>query len=40
MWDPISTLDPSAMLPAEAAVQQVQMMASVVLALLNQPLSE
>lgn len=40
MWDPIATLDPSAVLPAEAAVQQVQIMASVVLALLNQPLSE
>lgn len=40
MWDPTSTLDPSAMLPAEVAVQQVQIMASVVLALLNQPFSE
>lgn len=40
MWDPISTLDPSATLPPEAAVQQVQIMASVVLALLNEPLSE
>ncbi|XP_075868801.1 epithelial splicing regulatory protein 1 isoform X2 [Nelusetta ayraudi] len=39
MWDPISTLDPSATLPPEAAVQQVQIMASVVLALLNEPLS-
>lgn len=40
MWDPNSNPDPSAMLPSEVAVQQVQMMASVVLALLNQPFSE
>ncbi|KAM3614789.1 uncharacterized protein V6R79_019050 [Siganus canaliculatus] len=37
MWDPSSSLDPSDNLPAEVAVQQVQTMASIVLALLSQP---
>lgn len=40
MWDPSASLDPSATLPAEVAVQQVQIMASIVLALLAQPFSE
>lgn len=40
MWDPTASLDPSATLPAEVAVQQVQVMASIVLALLAQPFSE
>lgn len=40
MWDPTASLDPSAMLPAEVAVQQVQIMASIALALLAQPFSE
>ncbi|XP_069392966.1 epithelial splicing regulatory protein 1 isoform X1 [Paralichthys olivaceus] len=39
MWDPSASLDPSAILPAEAAIQQVQMMASIVLALLSEPFS-
>ncbi|XP_076594405.1 epithelial splicing regulatory protein 1 isoform X1 [Chaetodon auriga] len=38
MWDPSATPDPSAILPAEIAVQQVQIMASIVLALLSEPL--
>lgn len=37
MWDPSVTLDPAAVLPAEIAVQQVQTMASIVLALLSEP---
>ncbi|XP_008301245.1 epithelial splicing regulatory protein 1 isoform X3 [Stegastes partitus] len=37
MWDPSATEDPSAALPAEVAVQQVQLMASIVLALLSDP---
>ncbi|CAN9514239.1 unnamed protein product [Ophioblennius macclurei] len=37
MWDPSATLDPSAAMPAEVAVQQVQLMGSVVLALLSEP---
>ncbi|XP_044063975.1 epithelial splicing regulatory protein 1 isoform X1 [Siniperca chuatsi] len=37
MWDPSATLDPSAILPAEMAVQQVQIMASIALALLSEP---
>lgn len=40
VWDPSASLDPSATLPAEVAVQQVQIMASIVLALLAQPFSE
>ncbi|XP_038567451.1 epithelial splicing regulatory protein 1 isoform X3 [Micropterus salmoides] len=36
-WDPSATLDPSAILPAEIAVQQVHIMASIVLALLSEP---
>ncbi|GLD55774.1 epithelial splicing regulatory protein 1 isoform X1 [Lates japonicus] len=36
MWDPSATLDPSAILPAEVAVQHVQTMASIVLALLSE----
>ncbi|KAK1894749.1 Epithelial splicing regulatory protein 1 [Dissostichus eleginoides] len=39
MWDPSSTLDPSAILTAEIAVQQVQIMGSIVLALLSEPYS-
>ncbi|XP_047455246.1 epithelial splicing regulatory protein 1 isoform X2 [Mugil cephalus] len=38
MWDPSATLDPSAIMPAEVVVQQVQLMASIVLALLSEPL--
>ncbi|XP_076009926.1 epithelial splicing regulatory protein 1 isoform X2 [Genypterus blacodes] len=34
-----ATLDPAAVLPPEIAVQQVEMMASIVLALLSEPLS-
>ncbi|XP_078109116.1 epithelial splicing regulatory protein 1 isoform X5 [Sander vitreus] len=37
MWDPSVTLDPSAILPAEIAVQQTQIMGSIVLALLSEP---
>ncbi|XP_029360123.1 epithelial splicing regulatory protein 1 isoform X3 [Echeneis naucrates] len=37
MLDPSATPDPSATLPAEIAVQQVQTMASIVLALLSEP---
>ncbi|CAJ1062202.1 epithelial splicing regulatory protein 1 isoform X4 [Xyrichtys novacula] len=37
MWDPSATPDPSAILPAEVAVQQVQTMANIVLALLSEP---
>ncbi|KAG7475618.1 epithelial splicing regulatory protein 1 isoform X1 [Solea senegalensis] len=37
MWDPSSALDPSAILPATAAVQQVQIMANIILALLSEP---
>lgn len=40
MWDPSATLDPSAILPAEVAVQHVQTMASIVLALLSEPFCE
>jgi len=40
MWDPSATLDPSAALPAEIAAQQVQIMGSIVLALLSEPFSE
>ncbi|XP_068998957.1 epithelial splicing regulatory protein 1 isoform X4 [Embiotoca jacksoni] len=36
MWDPSATPDPAAILPAEVAVQQVQLMASVVVALLSE----
>ncbi|XP_039973172.1 epithelial splicing regulatory protein 1 isoform X1 [Xiphias gladius] len=36
-WNPSDTLDPSAILPSEIAVQQVQIMASIVLALLSEP---
>ncbi|KAM9353296.1 epithelial splicing regulatory protein 1 isoform 2-T2 [Symphorus nematophorus] len=39
MWDPSAALDPSAVLPAEVAVQQVQIMANIVLALLAEPFS-
>ncbi|XP_075965276.1 epithelial splicing regulatory protein 1 isoform X2 [Anarhichas minor] len=39
MWDPSTTQDPSAILPAGIAVQQVQVMGSIVLALLSEPLS-
>ncbi|XP_056300955.1 epithelial splicing regulatory protein 1 isoform X2 [Pseudoliparis swirei] len=39
MWDPSATLDPSAALPAEIAAQQVQIMGSIVLALLSEPFS-
>ncbi|XP_034552944.1 epithelial splicing regulatory protein 1 isoform X2 [Notolabrus celidotus] len=39
MWDPSATPDPSAILPAEVAVQQVQTMANIVLALLSEPYS-
>ncbi|XP_032375349.1 epithelial splicing regulatory protein 1 isoform X2 [Etheostoma spectabile] len=39
MWDPSATLDPSAILPAEIAVQQTQIMGSVALALLSEPFS-
>ncbi|XP_028436238.1 epithelial splicing regulatory protein 1 isoform X3 [Perca flavescens] len=39
MWDPSATLDPSAILPAEIAVQQTQIMGSIVLALLSEPFS-
>ncbi|XP_070691268.1 epithelial splicing regulatory protein 1 isoform X1 [Pempheris klunzingeri] len=37
MWDSSATMDLSAKLPAEVAVQQVQIMASIVLALLSEP---
>ncbi|XP_041798410.1 epithelial splicing regulatory protein 1 isoform X1 [Chelmon rostratus] len=37
MWDSSATLDPSAILPAEIAVQQLQIMAIIALALLNEP---
>lgn len=40
MWDPSATLDPTATLAAEVAVQQVQIMASIVLALLSEPFCE
>ncbi|XP_071772894.1 epithelial splicing regulatory protein 1 isoform X3 [Centroberyx gerrardi] len=36
--DPPAMLDPSAILPPESAVQQVQIMASIILALLSEPL--
>ncbi|KAM9310101.1 epithelial splicing regulatory protein 1 isoform 3-T3 [Pholidichthys leucotaenia] len=36
-WDPSNTLDPSAPLPAELALQQVQLMSSIALALLSEP---
>ncbi|XP_069552136.1 epithelial splicing regulatory protein 1 isoform X4 [Brachyistius frenatus] len=36
MWDPSAMPDPAAILPAEVAVQQVQLMASVVVALLSE----
>ncbi|XP_034410102.1 epithelial splicing regulatory protein 1 isoform X2 [Cyclopterus lumpus] len=39
MWDPSATQDPSAILPPEIAVQQVQTMGSIVLALLSEPFS-
>ncbi|XP_067457660.1 epithelial splicing regulatory protein 1 isoform X1 [Thunnus thynnus] len=39
MWGPSATLDPSAILPPEVAVQQVQIMATIVLAMLSEPLS-
>ncbi|KAF1387898.1 hypothetical protein PFLUV_G00084700 [Perca fluviatilis] len=39
MWDPSATLDSSAILPAEIAVQQTQIMGSIVLALLSEPFS-
>lgn len=35
-----AVLDPAAILPPEIAMQQVQVMASIVLALLSEPLSE
>lgn len=37
MWDPSATPDPSVPLPAEVATQQLQVMSSVVLALLSEP---
>nr|XP_046256808.1 epithelial splicing regulatory protein 1 isoform X2 [Scatophagus argus] len=37
MWDPTASLDPSATMPVEIPIQQVQIMASIVLALLSQP---
>ncbi|XP_034730600.1 epithelial splicing regulatory protein 1 isoform X2 [Etheostoma cragini] len=37
IWDPSATLDPSAILPAEIAVQQTQIMGSIALALLSEP---
>lgn len=37
MWDPSATLDPAPIMPPEMAVQQVQTIASVVLALLSEP---
>lgn len=40
MWDPSATLDPTTPLPPEIGVQQVQAMASIVLALLSEPFSE
>ncbi|XP_072250414.1 epithelial splicing regulatory protein 1 isoform X1 [Leuresthes tenuis] len=36
-WDPSASQDPSAALPAEVAVQQVRLLASIVLALLSDP---
>ncbi|KAL6109197.1 esrp1 [Pungitius sinensis] len=39
IWDPSATLDPSAILPAEIAVQLVQILGSIVLALLSEPSS-
>ncbi|KAM8870854.1 epithelial splicing regulatory protein 1 isoform 2-T2 [Spinachia spinachia] len=39
MLDPSATLDPSAILPAEIAVQLIQIMSSIVLALLSEPSS-
>lgn len=40
MWDPSATHEPSAALPAKAAVEQLRLMASVVLALLSEPFCE
>lgn len=40
VWDPSASPDPSAVLPAEMAVEQVQLMARIVLALLAQPFGE
>ncbi|TNN02569.1 hypothetical protein fugu_010056 [Takifugu bimaculatus] len=37
IWDPSDSVDPSAVLPSEVAVEQVQVMARIVLALLAQP---
>ncbi|XP_028282327.1 epithelial splicing regulatory protein 1 isoform X5 [Parambassis ranga] len=37
MWDPSAALDPAAILPAEVAAQQVQLMASVAITLLSEP---
>lgn len=40
IWDPSDSGDPAAVLPAEVAVEQVQVMARIVLALLAQPFGE
>lgn len=40
IWDPSDSVDPSAVLPSEVAVEQVQVMARIVLALLAQPFGE
>ncbi len=40
MWDPSATVDSTDKLPAEIALQQVQIMASIVLALLSEPFCE
>ncbi|XP_037532233.1 epithelial splicing regulatory protein 1 isoform X1 [Nematolebias whitei] len=37
VWDPSATHEPSAVLPPTAAVEQLQLMASIVLALLSEP---
>ncbi|XP_013871085.1 epithelial splicing regulatory protein 1 [Austrofundulus limnaeus] len=37
MWDPSTAHEPSGVLPAEVAVQQVRLMASIVLTLLSEP---
>ncbi|CAK6960654.1 epithelial splicing regulatory protein 1 isoform X1 [Scomber scombrus] len=39
MWGPSATLDSSAVLPPEIAVQQVQIMGNIILAMLSEPFS-
>lgn len=40
IWDPSDSEDPPAVLPSEVAVEQVQVMARIALALLAQPFGE